>query len=115
MRVNWINVLVATCIVGLLSWWLWILGIDTTQKWLLACVGGFVMEVGLLGAMGVESNRERSGIQAKIVFLLMMIATFIASFIFSYFNFSPQSYCIPIGVFCLICTFLGIKTYQSKE
>lgn len=115
MRLNWINILIATIIVGLLSWWLWILGIETPQKWLLSCVGGFVMEVGLVGAMGFSFDRERSGIQTKIVFFLLMVITFIASFIYSYFHFAPESYCIPIGVFCLICSYIGIKIYKTKE
>lgn len=115
MKVNWINILLATVIVGLLSWWLWILGTDTTQKWLLSCVGGFVMEVGLVGAMGFSFENVRSGIQTKIVFFILTAITFIASFIFSFFLFSPESYCIPIGILCLICSYIGIKVYNTKE
>lgn len=115
MKLNWINILLATIIIGLLSWWLWILGIDTTQKWLLSCVGGFVMEVGIIGAMGFSFENVRSGIQTKVVFFILMITTFIASFIYSFFQFSPESYCIPIGIFCLICSYIGIKIYNTKE
>lgn len=115
MKIYWINIVLATIIVGLLAWWLWILGIGTTQKWLLLSVGGFVMELGLVGSIGVASKHERSGLQAKFVFLLLSIVSFIASFIYSYFQFSPESYCIPIGVFCVICTYIGCKTYNSKE
>ena len=113
MRPNWINIAVATRLAALLAWWLWIMGIDTTQKWLLAGVGGFVMEVGLLGTMGFNYEAERSGLQVKIVFLFLMMGTFIASVIFSFFNFAPESYCIPIGLFCVICTFTGAKIYSS--
>ena len=115
MKVNWINIVLATIIVGLLSWWLWILGIVPIQKWLLSCVGGFVMEVGLIGAMGFSFEYERSGIQTKIVFLLLTTITFIASIIYSFFQFSPEAYCIPIGVFCLVFSYIGIKIYESKE
>lgn len=115
MRANWINIIVATLIVGLLAWWLWIMGISTTQKWLLAAVGGFVMEVGLVGTMGFIFENERSGVQAKIVFFLLTVGTFIASFIYSFFNFSPEGYCIPVGLFGLICTYTGVKIYMTKE
>lgn len=115
MKVNWINILLATVIVGLLSWWLWILGNDIMQKWLLSCVGGFVMEVGLIGSLGISFENVRSGIQTKIVFLILMVSTFITSFIFSFFSFAPESYCIPVGILCLICTYIGIKVYNTKE
>ena len=115
MKVNWISILLATVIVGLLSWWLWILGIDNMQKWLLSCVGGFVMEVGLIGAMGFSFENKRSGIQTRIVFFILMVTTFIASFIFSFFQFAPESYCIPIGIFCIICSYIGIKISKTKE
>lgn len=115
MKVNWINIVFASVIVGLLSWWLWVLGIDSSQKWLLSCVGGVVMEVGLIGAMGFSFDNVRSGIQAKIVFLILMVVTLIASFIYSFFRFAPESYCIPVGIFCLICSYIGIKIYNTKE
>lgn len=115
MRINWFNIIIATLIVGLLAWWLWVLGIDLTQKWLLSCVGGFVMEIGLIGAMGITYKNNRSGIQTKIVFLILMVSTFITSFIFSFFSFAPESYCIPIGILGLICTYIGIKVYNTKE
>lgn len=115
MRANIINIILASVIVGLLAWWLWILGIEPPQKWILSSVGGFVMEVGLVGAMGFSFENERSGIQTKIVFFLLMIFTFIASFIYSFFLFSPEAYCIPIGLFCLICTYIGVKIYKTKE
>ena len=115
MKVNWINIVLATVIVGLLSWWLWILGIDKIQKWLLSCVGGFAMEVGLIGAMGCSFENKRSGLQTKIVFFILMVTTFLASFIFSFFQFAPESYCIPIGIFCIISTYIGVTIYKSKE
>ena len=90
MKVNWINILLATVIVGLLSWWLWILGNDTMQKWLLSCVGGFVMEVGLVCVMGFSFENARSGIQTKIIFFILMITTFITSFIYSFFQFEER-------------------------
>lgn len=115
MKTNWINILLATAIIGLLSWWLWILGINTLQKWLLACVGGFVMEVGLVGAMGFSFKNKRSGIQTKIVCFILMFFTFLYSIIFSFFTFSPESYCIPIGVFCIICCYIAYSVYKTKE
>ena len=115
MKANWINIIIATIIVGLLSWWLWILGNDPTQKWLLSCLGGFVMEVGLVGAMGFSFENVRSGIQTKIIFFILMVITFIASIMFSFFEFAPESYCIPIGIFCVVCSYLGIKIYNTLE
>ena len=115
MKANIINVILATLIVGLLSWWLWIMGNEPTQKWLLACVGGFIMEVGLIGTMGFYFENERSGVQTKIVFFLLTIVTFIASIIYSFFNFTPESYCIPLGLFFLICCYTGVKIYKTKE
>ena len=106
MKINWVNIVIATLIVGLLAWWLWILGIGDTQKWLLSCVGGLIMEVGLVGTMGFSFNNERSGVQTKIVFFILMITTFLASFIFSFFQFVPESYCIPIGILCIISTYI---------
>lgn len=115
MKINWVNIVIATLIVGLLAWWLWILGIGDTQKWLLSCVGGLIMEVGLVGTMGFSFNNERSGVQTKIVFFLLMVITFVASIAYSFFHFSPESYCIPLAVFCLICSYTGVKIYKSKE
>ena len=115
MRPNWINIVIGTIIVALLAWWLWIMGIEPSQKWLLCFVGGGIMEIGVLGGMGMYYDNPRSGVQVKIVFMLMTTIVFLASCIFSFFTFAPESYCIPMGIFALICAYTSIKVYKTKE
>lgn len=115
IKINWINILFATAIVVLLSWWLWVLGIDDVRKWLLSCVGGLSMEIGLIGTLGFSFKYERSGIQGKIIFFLLTVISFIASIIYSFFLFSPEAYCIPIGILCLGMSFIGIKIFKSYQ
>lgn len=115
MRINWVNAIIATVIAGLLAWWLWIMGLETFQKWLLAGLGGGVIEIGLLGSMGFNYDNPRSGAQVRIVFSLLAVCVFIASCIYSFFYFSPEGYCIPVGIFALLLTLLGVKIYQTKE
>ena len=115
MRINWINCVLASLIAGLLAWWLWTLGITPTEKWLLASVGGFFIEVGFIGSMGIKYEAERSGVQVRMVFSFMAIATFVASCIYSFLLFSPEGYCIPLGIFGILCFLLGLKIYRTKE
>lgn len=114
MKINWINALIATLISGLLAWWLWEMGIDTTQKWLLGALGGGVTWIGLLGGMASVFENPRSGSQVKIILYGMASMTFIASCIFSFFEFSAKGYCIPIGVFALLCISSALKIYRTK-
>lgn len=115
MRINWINTIIATLIAAICTWGLWIWGIDDLQKILLAALGGAIVEIGLILGMGVTYDNPRSGSQARMIFIFMVCTTLIASFIYSFFNFSAAGYCIPIGIFCLILFFSAFKIIQTKE
>ena len=115
MKFNWVNALIATIISAMLAWWLWDMGIEDTQSWLLACLGGGLTWIGLLGGMGVKFENPRSGMQAKIMMLTMGTIVFAASCVYSFFTFSPIGYCIPIGVFACLCVSIAWRIYQTKE
>lgn len=115
MKFNGINAIVATLLSGLLAWWLWSMGINDMQKWLLAGLGGAVMEIGFLFGMGVSYSNPRSGVQVRIVMNALAVITFGACCIYSFFEFSPQGFCIPIGVFAILCSLLAQKIYKTKE
>lgn len=115
MKINWINAIIATIISAMLAWWLWTMGEGETQQWLLTFVGGGLTWIGLLGGMGLIYEVPRSGMQARMIMLTMGTVVFVASCIYSFFLFSPVGYCVPVGVFSLICISSAFKIYQSKE
>lgn len=115
VRISWVNCIIATCCAALLAWWLWYMGLMDLQKWLLAALGGFLMEVGFVGGIGLKYNYPRSGIQARIVFMILGFGTFTASVVYSFFLFSAPAYCVPMGIFFLLCLFMAMKIIKSKE
>lgn len=115
MKLSVVNAIVATLLAGLLAWWLWTMGVEDTQRWLLAALGGAVIWLGLLGGMGVSYENERSGVQVRITMFALATITFVACCIYSFFQFSPVGFCVPVGVFALICTSTAWKIYSSKE
>lgn len=115
MKINWISIVIATVAAFLLAWWLWHMGIEDSQKWLMACVGGGVMEIGLIGGMAISYPRERSGYQVKLIYNLLASLTFIYSCVLSFFRFSPVAYVIPVGLLLLICISVGMKIYKTGE
>lgn len=114
MKINWINALVATIIAALLAWWLWSMGFDTTQKWLLAGLGGAIIEIGLVGGMAIGFEHPRSGAQVRLVMLSIATVTFIACCVYSFFYFSPQAFCIPIGVYALLSLLVAFRIYRTE-
>ena len=114
MKINWPNALIATIIAALISWWLWEMGIEPLQKWLLAALGGAVIEAGLLGGMGVAYPYKRSGAQIRVLMFALAVITLGACCIFSFFRFSAQGFCVPVGVFCLIMIAVALRLYRSK-
>lgn len=114
MKFNVVNAVVATALSALLAWWLWTMGVGDTQKWLLAGLGGAVMELGFLFGMGFNYDNQRSGLQVRIVMNALAVITFGACCIFSFFNFSPVAFCVPVGVFTLIMGLIALKVYRSK-
>lgn len=115
MRINIINCVIALLISTLLGWWLWNMGIEDNQKWLLAFLGGGVIALGLVGSMGLSFENERGGALIRIVCTIMSCVVAIASCIFSFFRFSASGYCIPIGVFALLCIFTIVRIYNSRQ
>ena len=115
MKINWMNAIIGTMIVGLLAWLLWEMGIDSTQKWLLASLGGAIMEVGVIGGTGINYDNARSGIQVRIISLLTTAVSFSLSAIYSFFDFSVQAYCIPLGIIFLIFLMIAIKIFNTRE
>lgn len=115
MRINWINLIIALCISALLIWLLWTIGIKESQKWFLAAVGGGIVTLGLTGSMGLTMVNPRSGVQVKIILTIMSSVTFAACCVYSFFTFSAQSFCIPVGVFSLLCLASAIRVYFTKE
>ena len=115
MRCNWINAIVATLLAGLLAWWLWTMGIEDLQKWLLAGEGGAIIWIGLLGGMGFTYDQPRSGSQVKIVMFALSTITFGACCVYSFFRFSPEGFCIPLAIFALLLFMLARKVYRTKE
>ena len=115
MKISVVGICLATFLAFLLSWWLWSMGIGDVQKWLLSCVGGFVIWIGLIGGMAVKYEAERSGMQVRLIYNILSCVTFLASCIYSFFVFSPVSYVVPIGVFLVLCVSLGAKIYKSGE
>ena len=114
MRINWLNAAVATIIGALLAWWLWEMGVETTQSWLLACVGGTLTWIGLLLGMSSDYDNPRSGTQVKIVLYGMATIVFLASCIYSFFPFTPVGYCVPVGIFALFCIVAALRVYRTK-
>lgn len=115
MKLSVVNAIIATILAGLLAWWLWTMGEEDLQKWLLAAMGGAVIWLGLLGGMGVRFENERSGVQAKIVMFALATITFGACCIYSFFQFSPVGFCVPVGIFSLLCVSTAYKIYETKE
>ena len=115
MKINWISSIIALVLSALLAWWLWLLGIEDIQKWLLACVGGFIMAVGFVFGMGISYPNPRSGVQVRIVMNALGLIAFVASCIYSFFTFSPEGYCIPLGVFLILMLGFANKIYKSGE
>lgn len=115
MKINWVNCIFTCLIVGLLSWLLWKLGEDSTQKWLLAILGGVYMEIGILGATGITYKNPRSGVQVRILSLINFCLIFLISLIYSFFNFSVEGYCIPVTIIFLVFLLISLKIYNSKE
>lgn len=114
MRINWINAVIATIIGALLAWWLWEMGLGTMQSWLLAGLGGGITWIGLLFGMSASYDNPRSGSQVKIVLYGMSTLVFLASCIYSFFSFSAIGYCVPVGVFSLLCLVSALRVYRSK-
>lgn len=114
MEFKGINGIIATLLAGLLAWWLWEMGIGDQQKVLLACVGGGIMWIGFLGGMAFSFENARSGIQVRIVMNILAVVTFLACCIYSFFLFSPVGFCVPLGVFAIICLLIAFKVYESK-
>lgn len=113
MKISWVNVIIATLISALLAWWLGTMGIDTLQKWLLGGLGGFIIEVGLIGSMGLRYENERSGSQIRIVMSGMAVIGFLASCIYSFFQFSAIGFCLPMGIFVILALFLAKNLYHT--
>lgn len=114
MKINWSNAIVGTILSGLLAWWLWTMGEDTLQRWLLASLGGFIIEVGMIGSMGIFYTHPRSGSQVRIVMSCLAIIAFIACCIYSFFQFSAIGFCIPMGVFVILGVLLASKIYITE-
>lgn len=114
MRPNFINILVALCIAGLLAWWLGTMGITPMHKWLLGAVAGFMIGVELVLALGFSYLRPRSGSQVKLLNLLAAVATFIIGCIYSFFLFSPVAFCVPLGLLFLFDIFISHKIYRTQ-
>ena len=115
MRIKLVNAIIATLLAFLLSWWLWIMGVDYLQKCLLALLGGFIIECGLLGSLGIEYENPRSGMQVKIICVVMTTLTFLLNCVYSFFTFSVAAYCIPMGIIWIICLLMALKIYNSKQ
>lgn len=115
MQINWIKAAIATLIGAMLAWWLWQMGTDTTRSWLLCGVGGGLTWIGLLCGMSLNFERERSGMQARIAMTVMATIVFGASCIYSFFEFSPVGYVVPVGVFAMLCLLTAYKLYETKE
>lgn len=115
MRPNWINIIIGTVISVLIAWWLYEMGIDPLQQWLLAALGGTLLEVCMLGAIGFSFDSERSGVQLRIIGSMAYVCIFAASCIFSFFQFSAQGYCIPLGVFFALMLLWYVKIYSLKQ
>lgn len=115
MKINWINAVIATIIGALLAWWLWEMGVEQTQSWLLAALGGGITWIGLLGGMSADFENPRSGSQVKIILYAMATINFLACCIYSFFLFSPIAFCVPVGIFALICLLSALKIYRTKE
>lgn len=114
MKADWIKIIIGTIIVGLLSWWLWTMGEEELQAWLLSCVGGVLMELGMIGGIGLNYDHPRSGVQVKMVMLASATVTFIICCFFSFYLFDvPTFVCVNVLVF-LLFLLLAIKVYRTK-
>lgn len=114
MRPDWIKIVIGTIIIGMLSWWLWTMGEQELQSWLLSCVGGFLMELGMIGGIGMKYEYPRSGIQVKMMMLAATTVIFVSCCIFSFFQFEvPTFVCVNVLIF-LLFLLSAIKIYRSK-
>lgn len=114
MKLNLINTIFATVVAALLVWWLWSMGNDSLQQSLLAVGGGLFLVTGLVGGMGVKYKYNRSGAQMRIVLIGMAAIAFIACVVYSFFDFTAISFCIPMGVFFILGLLLAYQIYTSE-
>lgn len=114
MKINWINTIFAICISALLAWWLWSIGIEDLQKWLLSIQGGLTIATGLIGGMGLSYTHNRSGVQVRIVMLGVSIISFVACIIYSFFRFGAVGFCIPMALFLFLGILLASKIYKTE-
>lgn len=114
MKLNIPNAIIATCISALLAWWLWEMGNEDLQKWLLACVGGVFIWIGLLGGMGVSYQYKRSGAQVRLIMLGLATLMTLACCVYSFFTFSAQGFCIPMGICFLLFVALALRIFKTE-
>lgn len=114
MKLDWLKICLGTIIVALLAWWLWNMGIEDTRKWVLACVGGFLMEVGMIGGIGISYPYPRSGMQVKMILNAFVTVCFIMCCIYSFFLFSVPGFVIPVGLVFLFFLLAAIQVYRTK-
>ena len=115
MKTNWINIIFATIVSTLLAWSLWTMGIETMQKWLLCFLGGGLIEIGLAGAFGLSFTANRGTVFLKLIGIIMSAVVYVVSVIYSFFIFSAQGYCIPVGIFGALSILLAISICRSKQ
>ena len=115
MKINWANSIVALIISALIAWWLWSMGIEDIQRWLLAAQGGLTVAVGLIGGMGISYQHGRSGAQVRMVMSGISLIAFVACCMYSFFTFSPVGFCVPMGVFLAFGLLLASKIYKTGE
>ena len=115
MRISWFNAILATVISCLLAWWLWNMGSHPTQKWLLAAMGGGIIEIGLLIGMGVSFSNMHAGAKLKITMLSIATITFLACCIYSFFRFPPQAFAIPVGIYAGLSFLWSAYLYRSQK
>lgn len=114
MKPNYINIVLAICVAGLLAWWLGTMGEDTMQKWVLGAAGGFMIAAELTVALGFSFLHPRSGLQVKLVNMMCAVITFVLCCIYSFFQFSAISFCVPMGLIFLIDIFISLKIYRTQ-
>lgn len=115
LRPNWVNIIASTVISGLLAWWLWEMGEEDLQKWLLSVLGGLLIDASLIGAMGFSFRYERSGVYLRMIGLASAVIILIASVIYSYHTFSAAGYCIPVVVFALLVFLIYYRILSSRQ
>lgn len=114
MKANPLNIILVTIVSALLAWWLWSMGVTPTHRLLLCLVGGFVMEVGFVGAFGFYYPYPRSGSQVRLIYTALGVCAFAMSCIYSFTLFEPAAYCVPIGLMLVFSVMAATKVYRSK-